>query len=395
GVGVLVGINSVVSRALGGGEVDLAKRRAAQGVAIALMFGLTVGGALFGLERALFQLLGASDALAVEISKYMRPYALGFPLLLLSMGANGTLRAQGAAKRSASILLSMAAANWVLDPLLIAGWGPLPSYGIAGAAYASVGAFAIAAAVAITLAARSRLGLPVRRLPGSDWSKGIAALADVGAPAALSNSINPVGLTILTGFLASFGEDAVAAFGVAGRVQSFAVVPLLAMSSSIGGIVGQNWGAGLADRSRLALKEASAFSVGYGLVIAALLVVFCHEAAAVFSDDTGVQDEIALYLRIAAWGICAYGVLIVTNGALNAIGRAKVATAISALRVLAVMIPAAWIGRELFQETGVFAAELVANLVGGAIAYGIGVRSLRAENCPAAVVSTASVTARA
>ncbi len=344
GVGVLVGINSVVSRALGAGDRGVAERRAVQGIVLALGFGLLVGLTLYAVQGPLFRLMGATGKLGPLIDAYMQPYAMGLPLLLVSMGANATLRAQGAASRSAIILGTMAAANWVLDPVLIAGWGPFPSYGIAGAAYASVGSYALAMLVGLWLSWRSDLGLHPQRLGEGDWGTGIGALTRVGGPAALSNSINPVGLTVLTGMLAGYGNDAVAAFGVAGRLQSLAVVPLLAMSSSIGGIVGQNWGAGKPDRARLALHEATLFSLVYGGGIAALLVLFRQEAAAVFTDDPGVIGLIGTYLMIAAWGFCGYGALIVTNGALNAVDKAPTATMVSGLRVLGIMIPVAWIG---------------------------------------------------
>ena len=382
GVGVLVGINSVVSRALGRSDHRLAERRAVQGVLIAAATGVVIAALLALLQRPLFSLLGASGALPELIDAYMYPFAAGFPFLLLAMGNNGVLRAQGAAKRSSSILITMAAANWVLDPMLIAGWGPLPGYGIAGAAYASAGAFFLSALLALALAATSRLGLRWRRLESGDWSAGAAELARVGGPAALSNSINPIGLTVLTGFLSSFGNEAVAAFGVAGRLQSFAVVPLLAMSSSIGAIVGQNWGAGQPHRARKALAEAAAFSFGYGLLIAVLLVVFRREAAGIFTDSPPVIESISLYLQIAAWGLWAYGILIVVNGALNAIDQAQRALLLSALRVLGVMVPVAWIGGRIASEAGVYAGELAANLAGAGLAYWIGVRSMRAERCP-------------
>ena len=65
----------------------------------------------------------------------------------------------------------------------------------------------------------------------------------VAGPAAFTNSISPAGLALLTALLASEGQAAVAGFGAGGRIQAFASVPLLALSGSIGAIVGQNWGA--------------------------------------------------------------------------------------------------------------------------------------------------------
>ncbi|EMD83213.1 Multi antimicrobial extrusion protein [Pacificimonas flava] len=382
GVGVMVGINSVVSRALGSGDRDLAQRRAAEGMVTAAAAGLLLTLLLITLQHPLFTLLGARGETLRLTDAYMLPYLAGFPFLLLSMGGNGVLRAQGAAKRSSTILLSMAAANWVLDPLLIDGIGVLPGYGIAGAAYASAASFLLAGLMSAALAALSELGIHLSLLSGPGLVKGARQIAAVGAPAALSNAINPIGLTVLTGLLSRFGNEAVAAFGVAGRLQSFAVVPLLAMSSSIGAIVGQNWGAGKPERSRRALVEAATFSLLYGLGVAVVLVSFREQAAGIFTDDPVVMDAIGLYLQVAAWGFWAYGVVIVVNGALNAIGRANIALALSALRVLAVMVPVAWLGGHVLGPGGIYAGELCANIIGAGLAYAIGRRILTTGDGP-------------
>jgi len=185
------------------------------------------------------------------------------------------------------------------------------------------------------------------------------------------------GLAVLTGFLATYGKDAVAGYGAAGRLQSFAVVPLLALSGSIGAIVGQNWGAEQEGRARKALLYAVGFAVAYGTVIAAILVIFARTFAGLFSDSAPVVDAAAHYLVIAAWGYGLYGALIVSNGALNAIDKASSALMVSVGRVLLVMVPAAWALGAAFGQGGVFGAELAANLIGGSIAFWIAYRVLR------------------
>ena len=376
GVGVIVGINSVVSRALGRGEHDLAEMRGLQGFIIAGFAGLAIGAALWAFQAPLFAAMNAGDDLEPLISAYMTPYAIGFPFVMWMMSLNGMLRGQGAAVRSSIILIVNAAANWVLDPMLIAGWGPLPGYGIAGAAYASVIAFGLAGITAFVLLQTSDLKLRLSRFSREGWGVGAKALISVGGPAAISNSINPIGLAVLTGFLATYGQDAVAGYGAAGRLQSFAVVPLLALSGSIGAIVGQNWGAGQEVRARKALLYAVGFAMVYGLAIAALLVGFSRQFAGLFTDSAPVIDAAARYLTIAAWGYGLYGALIVSNGALNAIDKASRALMVSVGRVLLVMVPTAWLLGRMWQEDGIYAAELAANVVGGAIAFWIAWRVL-------------------
>ena len=367
GVGVIAGISSVTSRALGEGDEVKARQRGNMGIVLAGAFGLAIGIALFLLNGPLFRLMQADEAMIPLIAAYMGPFALGFPLLLVNMGANGCLRGQGLAKRASSVLLFYAAANWILDPILITGAFGFEGYGIAGAAYATVGGWAAGCVAGFFFLQRSDLPLHPKTLKQCDWRRGIKALARVAGPAAFSNSINPIGLSVLTAFLAAgAGEAAVAGFGTGGRIQSFAVVPLLGLSASIGAIVGQNWGAGQIERVRSALIYSAGFCVAYGLGVGALLVAFRESLGGIFSEDPAVIDAVARYLSIAAWGYAGYGFLIVANGALNALDFAGNALVQSLFRVLAVMVPVAWLLQA--NSDGVYIAELTANLVGGTIA---------------------------
>lgn len=375
GVGVMVGINSVLSRDLGAGQDARAERRAMQGVLLGVLVGAGLGVGLWLGSDALFAAMGAEEVVLQLVQAYMRPYAFGFGGLLMAMSLNGVLRAQGRAVASSSILLVVAVANWVLDPFLITGWGPLPGYGVAGAAYATVLSFFLASVVALGLVQTSALRLRSRWILGGDFRAGFRALVRVGGPAAFANAVNPLGLTVLTALLAGHGAATVAAFGAASRVQSLILVPLLAMSSSIGPIVGQNWGAQAYGRARAAWRFYLGLCVVYGLACAGVLVGFRASVGAVFTDDPAVRAELADYFLVAAWGFVGFGILIVTNGALNAIDRATTALGVSLGRVFLVMVPAAMVG-SAFGPNGVFASVLLANLAGGLAAYAYGRRVL-------------------
>ncbi len=368
GVGVIAGISSVVSRALGSDDPGRAQQLGNLGMALAAGFGLIVALTLYLLKGPLFQLMQADDDLLPLIDAYMTPYALGFPLLLTNMGGNGVLRGQGAAKRASAILLAFAGANWILDPILITGIGSFDGFGIAGAAYATVAGWAVGTLLAIIFVQSSDIKINPACLTSARWGSGVWSLITVGGPAALSNAINPIGLSILTAFLAKYGQDEVAGFGAAGRLQSFAVVPMLGLSSSIGAIVGQNWGAGETGRARKAVFYSIAFSLVYGLMIAALLVFARDWFGGFFSEDAEVLDALSRYLLIAAWGFAGYGVLVVVNGAFNAIDRAPVALGQSAGRVFLVMIPFAWLAGGALGSNAVYSAELAANIAGGVVA---------------------------
>ena len=371
GVGVSVGINSVVSRALGAGDLDRARRRGNFGVFFATALGLLMGGALYLLQGPLFSLMQAQPELLPLIEAYMRPFALGFPLLMVIMGVNGVLRGQGEALRTSLVSITYAAANWVLDPLLITGTFGFEGFGIRGAAYATIIGWALGMALGFMLLARTRIPFTPVLAFRTRRGESLAAISKVAGPAAFSNAINPIGLSVLTALVAAEGSAAVAGFGAAGRLQSFAVVPLLGLSAAIGAIVGQNWGAGRPDRSRRAMWEAGAFCLAYGLAMAVLLFFAGEWFARFFTDDPSVVAEFSTYLRIAAWGYAGYGLLIVANGALNAVGKSGLALAQSCARVFLVMLPVALVARPMLGSAGVYAAELAANVLGGALAAGV------------------------
>lgn len=368
GVGVMVGINSVVARALGAGNTEQAARRANFGIAFSVGIGLMLGIGLFFCIDPLFRLMNADEAMMPIIRTYMRPFALGFPLQLAIMGLGGVLRGQGEARRTSVISVSYAAANWILDPILITGAFGFAGLGIVGAAYATIIGWAVGVIVGVLLMRNTAMPVDLRKLRNCDLVDPAKAILRVAGPASFSNAVNPIGLSVLTALVAAESTTAVAGFGAAGRLQSFAVVPLLALSGSIGAIVGQNWGAGHLTRAKRAAMMAGGFCLAYGLLTALALYVWRTSFGALFSDDAAVIDEFALYLTIAVWGYAGYGLLIVGNGILNAVDRAGWALVQSCLRVFAVMLPIAWALRASMGSGAIYTAELVANLAGGALA---------------------------
>ncbi|MEC8836660.1 MAG: MATE family efflux transporter, partial [Pseudomonadota bacterium] len=157
GVGVMVGINSVIARALGEGDEKRAERRANFGAVFALATGILLGLVLYLLLDPLFRLMQASEELLPLIGEYMRPYALGLPVMLLQMGLNGVLRGQGEARKTSFVSITYSVANWALDPILITGAFGFGGFGVAGAAYATIAGFFIAILMALWLIKGARL----------------------------------------------------------------------------------------------------------------------------------------------------------------------------------------------------------------------------------------------
>jgi putative MATE family efflux protein len=364
GVGVMVGINSVVARALGEGDEAKAARLANFGIVFAAACGVIMGAALWLAIDPIFTAMNAPAALMPLIRAYMTPYACGFPLSLVIMGFNGVLRGQGEAKRTSTVSIAYAAANWALNPVLVTGAFGFAGFGIAGSAYATVIGWGIGVATAVWLLRGTPLPLDLATLRDCDLAEQARAIIGVGLPAAFSNAINPLGLAVLTGLVALEGEAAVAGFGAAGRLQSFVIVPLLGLSGAIGAIVGQNWGAGRMDRAREATLYAAGFCIVWGLLVAIAMMAGGATLGRIFTDDPAVVAEFDLYLKIAAWGYAGFGLLIVGNGIMNAVGKAAFALAQSVARVFLVMLPVALALQPGMGSAAIYTAELAANLFG-------------------------------
>lgn len=369
GIGLSAGANATISQALGRGDEEGAQRVAAHVTVLTLALGVALMLVGWWSVGPLFRLLGATPELLPLIEEYMVVWFAGFPLLATTLVVNSAIRAHGNTLVPAALMVLNAVFNIGLDPVLIWGWGPIEAQGVAGAAQATVIAFGISLLASLW---------PVLRIfevtrPGSFLEPGygasIADIGAVGAPAALANAINPAGLAVLTSIVAQFGSAAVAGFGAAGRIESFAMVPLLGLSGSIGPVVGQNWGAEKIERAGRAVRVSSLFCLGYGVAVAVLLWFLAAPIATTFSPTAEVQDQTALYLRIVSWSFFGYGLVIVVNASLNARSRALQSMLLSLGRVAVLLLPLAWLGAQFFGVAAVYAAAAAANVLAAVAAF--------------------------
>ncbi|WP_179381077.1 MATE family efflux transporter [Jannaschia marina] len=363
-IGLSAGAGAIIAQALGRREDDDdVTRRGLHALGIGLVLAALASALFWLLDGPLFALLGAEPEVLEAALRYTPLWCLSFPFLVSMMLINAIFRAHGSGLASAGIMVFSAVVNVATTPVFILGLGPLPALGITGAALGTLVAMVTASILAVALALRAGTLQPCSE-PLRDFWRNAKTIASIGGPAATSNAINPAGMALVTGAVATVGSAAVGGFGAATRVESLVAVPLLALSSGIGPVVGQNWGAEMRDRSREALRLCLQFSVGYGLLVAIALTLFAGPIASAFGagDDSTAAAE--SYLRVVGWSIFGFGMLVTGNAALNAISKAGHAMTLSVARVLVVYVPLAWLGVTLFGYAGVLGAAVVANIFG-------------------------------
>ena len=364
-IGLSAGTASVVARGIGRGRVKTVRRRASD--ALVLGAGLATALSALGLLTAesLFATMGAEPPVLGLTVDYMRIWFLSLPFVVVTMLSNAMVRANGDSVRPSAIMIGDSAVNAALTPLLVFGIGPLPALGIEGAALGTLLARCGASVFAVLLVVRGerlvRIGLPDRRAFAGSARRILA----IGVPAALGNASNPAGMAVATALIAVLGSQTVAGFGVATRLEAFAILPMLALSSAIGPMTGQNLGAGRIDRARRALMVAYALCAGWSAVLAGGFWLFGRPLAAVFASESAVAEEAAHYLHVVPVSLWGYGVAIVAAGGFNGLGRPLTALGYSLTRILVFYVPLVWIASRLDGSGTVYLAVAIANALAG------------------------------
>ena len=366
-MGMGIGATSVISNAIGHGDFSRVRRLTTDSLFLANILVLVL--AVIGLvtQGPLFTLIGAEPDTLPLIKAYMTPWYLGVGFLVIPMVGNSAIRATGDMKTPALIMAVVGIVNAVLDPFLIFGIGPFPRLELFGAALATVISWLCSFVAAFwVLGYRERLldfARPRLAVLWASWKE----ILHVALPAAGTNILTPLAGAVLTRIVAEQGTEAVAAWGVAGRIESLALVGIMALSTAMTPFAGQNLGAGRCDRLREAVRFAMAASVVWGLGVAVVLGVGAPAIAAIFSDNSQVVRLVVRFLFIVPLSYTLLGVGLLVSSFYNGSKRPMKAALISVFRLFIFSIPFGLIGAAWGGMTGLFLGVALGNACTGLV----------------------------
>jgi putative MATE family efflux protein len=353
-LGLGTGAAAVISRAIGEGDHYKVRRLTTDSLVLSVfvvMCFVVLGLATIG---PVFRMLGATSRTLPLIRQYMSIWYLGVGFVVIPMVGNNAIRATGDTKTPSIIMLVAVAVNTTLDPLLIFGLGPFPRLEIAGAAVATVFARATTFVVALwVLGYRDRmLTRVVPRLSAvvDSWKR----ILFIGVPTAATRIILPVAMGVVTRLVASYGAEAVAGFGVATRIEFFALTIVRALSAVLMPFIGQNWGAGRNERVARGVSLSNRFSLVWGVLMFGALALWAAPIARIFNADPQVVSTTKIYLRIVPVGYGVYGIVILAAAALNVLHRPFHAAGLSIAHMFALYIPLALLGSHFLGLPGMF-----------------------------------------
>ncbi|WP_068547651.1 MATE family efflux transporter [Thalassotalea crassostreae] len=368
-IGLGIGTSAVIAKTLGTGNDDEARDIATVALIITSVIVILLSFVGYIYSDEIFLLLGAKPSLLGLIHDYMDLWFLGSVGLVAPMIGNAILRASGDTHTPSIVMGSAGLINAILDPIFIFGFGPVPAMGIQGAALATVVSWGFGLAY-ITYILGFQRNLIHITLPAFNVIKESSAkILKIGLPAAGANMLTPIAAAIMTAIAATYGESAVAAFGVGSRIESIACLVVLAMSMTLPPFISQNLGANKLDRVESAYRVSVKFVMLWQIGIYAVLMLLAPFIASVFSKEQSVADLITLFMWILPLGYGLQGVIILTNSSFNALHKPMIALVLSVLRLFVFYVPLAYLGSKLFDIEGFFVGAVLGNLGMAVVSY--------------------------
>jgi len=361
---VTSGMSSLIARHLGGRRFDEARAvfAGAHGLSLAISGGLILLFLEFGRQVTLLA-AGGSASLAEMGNTYLTITVLSAPLLFLLSVHLNALRSEGRVAFMAAMSLLSSLANIGFNYVLIVPVG----LGVAGSAYGTVAANALAFSVilAFRLRGRTELGLSaiLRYRPTTGWRQILA----LGAP----QSLNFIGVALISAaIIAALRIEAnnaydttVSAYGIITRIMTFVFLPLLGLSHALQSIAGNNYGAGLWRRSDESLRLGVSIALVYCLVVETVLIGFAFPVARLFINDDVVAGEVVRIMRVMLAMFFAAGPVVMIATYFQAIGDAGRAAVLGLAKPYAFAPPLIFLLAFAYGEPGIWFAGPAAEIL--------------------------------
>lgn len=344
GDGLAVAGSTLVAQYAGARDPAMVKHVAGETVLIVVAVAAVSSAIGFVMVRPILDAMGIRPDILEESSRYMRVSFLGIVFMFAFGMFESILRGIGQVRVPLYVIAFSVVLNLILDPALIFGWGPIPAGGVVGAAYATLVTQGLAAAVGCWILFGRRHGVNLRLI---DFVPDIPLIRRVfllGVPASIEQSMNALGITVMTVMASSFGTGSIAAYGIGLRVLIFVIIPAHGISMATSTLVGQNIGAGNLARAKETATVSAWFS--FWLLTGAAVIVFAGAETIVrffVPHDPELIRQGATVVRYIAVSFSFIGVQLSLTGTLRGAGDMLMPMLLTAIDVWVIQIPVAYL----------------------------------------------------
>ena len=349
--------------AMGQGDKKQAEKIVSNSFTMLLLFSVVLTIVFYAAAPTLLRLFGASDTTLPYALTYSRIYILGTICVLIVLGMNTFITAQGFAKISMLTTVIGAVINIILDPILIFGLFGAPRLGVAGAAVATVTGQCVAAVAALIMNLKCNPDIHIVPRKIRFHGPTVKNIYRIGFPSIVMQCIGSVMVFGVNRILISFTTTATAVFGAYFKLQSFIFMPVFGLNNGMVPIVAYNYGAKKPDRVKKTIKLAIFSAVA---IMAVGLAAFELAPGALLSLFDASENMLAIgtpALRIIALSFVLAGFCIISMSVCQAIGNPIYSLVVSVCRQLVVLLPVAWLLSQTGNLTLVWLAFPIAELM--------------------------------
>lgn len=378
-----MGGNSVIARLLGENDTKRVRRTlnfCVYAMAIAGIVILLIGVVFM---QPIASLSGADAENMAYTCDYLRYIFLGAPFIILSNGAVHLFRSIGFIKESTIGLALGNSVNIVFDFLFIVVWG----WGTAGAALAtSFGFFCSTVYYLVCLIRAQRKANPLIQLSPKQFapdSRMVAQVVTIGIPGALITVLLSVSNIVLNNFIGIYGSDAVAAYGIAYKLDMVPIMLSVGLAQGVAPLVGYHFGAGRRDQMARLMRTATLYAILLGAVFLATFCLLGAQLASIFLHDEALIRQAGHFITVLGLSAPMVGIINTVTSYFQALGAALKSLAITMMRNAVLFIPAVILLNHFWQLSGVIAAQPIVETILAVVCIIMYARDCAARKAPA------------
>lgn len=371
-----VGTSSMMSRALGKKDYDTVLRSSAFGFWCAVVFGALLSLGCAALNTQLVGLLGADKDNHDATQAYLlwTVYCGAVPSILNVVMAY-LVRSEGASLHASIGTMSGCLLNMILDPIFILGL----HMGAAGAGLATFlsNCFACGYFFVLLIVKRGKTYVCVDPRKFTLRKPIVVGVLAVGVPASIQNLLNVTGMTILNNFAAAAGSSAVAAMGIAQKLNNIPVQIALGTGQGVMPLISYNYASGNSKRMKRAFVFTAQIALGFLTAMTLAYYLLSRQLVGLFMETTQIVEDGSRFLRGMCLALPFLGFDFLAVGVFQAIGKGGISLVFAILRKVVLEIPALILLNHFFPLYGLAYAQPVAEAVLAAVAAVVLVRLFR------------------
>ena len=362
-IGISMAATAMVARRIGEKDTVAATKAGMQSIFLSLSITIAVSIPGFLYAAAILRLMGAEEAAIASGTIYTRIIMGGSIVIMLLFLINGIFRGAGNAMMAMKSLWIANACNIILCPLLIRGWGPVPAFGLMGAAMATTIGRGVGVAYQLyyLFKGKGQIRFTLAHL-APDWTI-LRSLVNIAWPGTLQFLIGSGSWIVLASLVVQTGHsEASAGYQIGIRVIMFFLLPAWGLSNAAATLVGQNLGAGQPERAALSVTRTAVYNAVFMGTVSVIFLLFAGYIISFFTQEAAVAGYATATVRIVSSGFLFYGIGMVYANAFNGAGDTRTPTIINFFAYWFLQIPLAYLlARTLHMgPTGVFIAIPVA-----------------------------------